>query len=619
MAETVLEVFENRVHDSSTRPALRRRVADLWRPLSWKEWWRSSERVAAGLIAAGVQPGDRVAILSRTRSEWPIADIGIMMAGATTVPVYPSLGPELVGWTMSNSGATAAIVSGPDQLDKLVEARASGALEDLEHVFWMDAEVVRATPDFRGRRNIRMRDVLDADDEWNRSLEELAATGRRRLSERAQFVARRRRDVSADDLATIVYTSGTTGMPRGVMLTHRNLSAQIDALTRLKLFEPSDVQYLFLPLAHTFARVLYLVAIGYGMETILVDDVHRSLNEMQETEPTFFAAVPQIFEQVRSKLETEASRHGGVRKTMFETMEQIGREADRARHGGRGRLVGKLRDLVFREWSPGRVRSMFGGNVRFAISGGAALSADTSAFFGAFGLDVLEGYGLTETTAVATVNLPDDNRAGTVGRPTPGVDMTVDEDGEILIRGATVSPGYWRDEEATAASRDEDGWFRTGDLGAFDRDGFLTITGRKKELIVTAGGKNVAPVPIEASLETLPVIERAYVHGEGRPYLVALLSLRADAVSEWAERAGVDGERPQETEAFHEWLRDGIAGVNASSPGYAVVRKWALVEEPFSEASGEMTATGKLRRREVEANHAATIEALYRDRVDNRD
>jgi long-chain acyl-CoA synthetase len=611
MADTVLEVFENRVHHSSTRPALRRRVGDLWQPLSWKEWWHASERVAAGLIDAGVGPGDRVAIISRTRSHWPIADIGIMMAGAVTVPVYPSLDEQMVGWIIANSGASTAIVSGPGQLDKLAGQRQEKT-KGLARAFWMDAESVRSEPDQRGRRSVRLQDVLDDDDPWNRSMEDLAARGRRRLSEDNQFVARRRRAVGADDLATIVYTSGTTGMPRGVMLTHRNLVAQIEAMRKLQLFEANDVQYLFLPLAHTFARVLYLCAIGYGLETALVDDPRKILWEMQQTRPTFFAAVPHVFEQVRSRLESQAARHGGVRKTLFETMEQIGREADRARREEGGKLVGRLRDLVFSEWSPGRVRSMFGGEVRFAISGGAPMSSDTSAFFGAFGLDVLEGYGLTETTAVATVNLPDDNRQGTVGRPTPGVDITIDEDGEVLIRGETVSPGYWRDEAATRASRDEEGWFRTGDLGAFDRDGFLSITGRKKELIVTSGGKNVAPSPIEASLETLPVVDRAYVHGDRRPFVVALLTLREDVVRDWAERAGVPVDDASSTEQFERWLTEQVATVNSSRPGYAVVRRWAVVDA-FTEKAGELTATGKLRRQSISQTRSEALESLYRD------
>lgn len=601
MAEpkTILEIFENRVNESSARPALRRRVESVWTTISWKEWWEASERIAAGLIDVGVQPGDRVLLLSETRVEWLVCDIAIQMTGAVTVPVYPSLGPPLVRHIALDSGAVAAIVSDPVQLDKLLEHR--DELEMLDHLFWIEPEAVRPRTDFRGRLNVRLEQLLAPDDPWHRSLEDLAAHGRRVVADDASVVSRRRREVGADDLATIVYTSGTTGVPRGVMLTHRNLCAQVLGLGELDVFEDDDLQVLFLPLAHIFARVLYLAAIGHGIETAVVEDLRNLLADMQEVEPTFFAAVPQLFDQVRHKLEQDATSNP-VRERLFRVAERIGQQTGEARrHLGATSLVDRLGRAVLDKVQPDRARQIFGGRVRFAISGGAPLNPDTARFFASFGIEVLQGYGLTETTAVATVNVPGDGRLGSVGRALGRVDVTIDEDGEVLVRGPSVSVGYWRDDDATAASRDGDGWFRTGDLGRFDVDGFLHITGRKKELIVTAGGKNVAPAPLEAALEQIPAVERAVVFGDRRPYIVALLQLNREAVALWADH---------DEDTLRAALDDAVAEVNGRLAGYAVVRRWAIVS-PFEEDADALTATGKLRRSAIAEIHAETLEGLY--------
>lgn len=608
--KTILEAFENRVNESSTRPALRRRVDSVWTPLSWKEWWESSERVAAALVDRGVQAGDRVLLLCETRVEWVIADVAIMMLGGITVPVYPSLGPMLVKHIAVDSGAVAALVSDPLQLDKLVEHRAE--LRELEHVVWIEPEVVRPVADFRGRFSVRVEQVLADDDPWNESLENLAAHGRRVLAEDARVVSRRRRKVGPDDLATIVYTSGTTGVPRGVQVSHHNLTTQVLALRDLDLFSADDVQVLFLPLAHIFARVLYLTAIGYGMETAIPDDMRSLLADMLEVQPTFFAGVPQLFEQVRAKVERDAGRTA-VRERLFRVAERIGQSTDVARRSlEAGSVVERVGRAVLDRVQPDRARQVFGGKVRFAISGGAPLNPDTAAFFSSFGLEILEGYGLTETTAVATVNVPHDRRVGSVGRPLRRVDITIDEDGEVLVRGPSVTPGYWRDEAATRASKDADGWFRTGDLGQFDRDGFLHITGRKKELIVTAGGKNVAPAPVEAALESLGIVARAVVFGDRRPYIVALLELDLAAATTLAREQGITKDELQRSEAFSEGLATAVAEVNESLAGAAVVRRWAIID-PLESAEGALTATGKLRRQKIAEIHEQTLAALYGD------
>lgn len=605
---TILEVFESRVNQSSARPALRRRIESVWTSVSWKEWWEASERLAAGLIEVGVQAGDRVLLLSETRVEWVICDMAIQMLGGVTVPVYPSLGPVLVQHIALDSGAVAAIVSDPIQLDKLVEHRQT--LSALRSVFWIEREAVRAQADFRGRFGARIDEVLGDLDPWNRSLEQLAANGRRVLAADGSVVSRRRRHVRSEDVATIVYTSGTTGEPRGVILTQRNLVAQVLALADLQIFAEDDVQVLFLPLAHIFARVLYLAAVGYGIETAVPDDMRNLLADMQEVEPTFFAAVPQLFDQVRAKIERDGA-HGPLGGQIFRVAGRLGTAADRAQQTlVPTRRADRIGRTILDRIRPDRARQLFGGRVRFAISGGAPLSGETLDFFASFGLELLQGYGLTETTAVATLNVPADKRWGSVGRPLRGVDMTIDEDGEVLVRGDSVSAGYWHDDEATANSRDADGWYRTGDLGEFDRDGFLHITGRKKELIVTAGGKNVAPVPLEAALERIAVVERAVVFGDRRPFVVALLVLHDDAVSGWAAAHGIGRDEVTSHPEFVAALDVAIDAVNREAGGYAAVKRWGVVG-PLSEAAGTLTATGKLRRTAIAELHAVALERLY--------
>ncbi len=605
-AATILELFENRVNESSARPALRRVVEEEWQALTWREWFHASERVAAGLVTLGVEPGDRVALLSETRAEWLICDVAIMMAGAVTVPVYPSLSADLTHQILQDSGARVAIAGDPSQLDKIVEGAAS--LDALQHVAWIDAQRAGRRPDHKGRIDVRIEDVLDDVDPWNVSLEDVAAAGRRALTTDALLVAHRRREVEPTDLATIVYTSGTTGEPRGVALTHANLVAQVDTLTRLDLLRADDVHYMFLPLAHIFARVLSLAGIGYGFETVVSEDLGNLVAEMRACRPTFFAGVPQIFEQIRSKLEADAGR-SSMRSRIFKAAEEVGRRAERARDGRAPTAFDRARRKLLDELTPGRVQAMFGGNVRFAISGGASLSPDTAELFAAFGLDVLEGYGLTETSAVCTVNLPDDFRFGSVGRPLPGVTMTIDEDGEILVRAPTVTAGYWKRDGSLESATRADGWFATGDLGRFDRDGFLFITGRKKEILVTAGGKNIAPAPLEAALQSIAFVSRAVVFGDDRPYLVALLSLDQGVLRDWGKMHDIDD--PAESVEFREELGAAIRDLNARNPGFTEVRRWEVVQDDFTEEAGEVTATGKIRRSVVAETRRALLDALY--------
>ena len=604
-SQTVLQLFEHRVANAGTRTALRHRVDERWLQTSWKEWWELSERVAAGLHRAGVEPGDRVLLLAETRFEWLVCDVAIMMLGAIGVPVHPSRTVHGVSQILSGATPRAAIVSNPEQLAKIVAHR-----DELCAAIWFDAEVVH------GRRerglSTHVHEVVATDDDWAISLDELSARGRRALADDASQVAMLRRRVTPQSVATVVHTSGTLGAPRGAMLSHRNLVAQVHALAELHLFGPDERQILFLPLAHMFARVLYLSAVAHGHEIAICDDLSRLLVDARDVRPTYFAGVPALFESLRRKLEREAAAQP-LGDQIFRIQERVGATAAAADRGLRREAPSLLRAAgrgLLSKLRPDRARQVLGGSLRFAFCGGAPLRPQTAAFFDSFGVDVLEGYGLTETSALATLNVPGSWRHGSVGQVLPSVEVTIAEDDEILVRGPTVIEGYWNDQSATHDSLDADGWFSTGDLGRFDRQGFLFVTGRKKNVIVTSGGKTVAPDPIERAIEALPVVQTAIVFGDKRPFVVALVVLDEGACASWAAEHGIAPATVHHDPKFRSALTHAIAESNERGAGYAAVRRFAIIDT-LQESAGEVTATGKVRRDVVGDNCAQLLDELY--------
>ncbi len=605
---TILEIFENRVNQSGTDPALRSRADHGWEAFSWNEWWDRAERVAAGLIELGLSPGDRVGILSRTRSEWVIADIAILMAGGVSVPLYPSSLPATCMHIIHDSKPSHIFVEDPSQLDKLADVR--GDIPSVKSCIVFDDAAVFPRPDWRGRREVRLSDI-DVPSHWQHTLDTLESEGRRALSTNLKKVVSRRRQVEADDLATIVYTSGTSAMPRGVELTHRNLATEVASIESMGFLSPNDVQLLFLPLAHIFARVLYLSSIGYGLETVMLKSVDRLVERLVEVRPTFFAGVPQIFEQIRSQILIDAHRHGGLKASLFEHAVEVGKRLSEAEQGGReAGLLDRAQEKILRELVFGRIHDLFGKRIRFLVSGGAPLAVEVSEFFHAAGILILEGYGLTESCAVASVNTPDEFRLGSVGRPLPGVEITIEEDGEILIRGETVMRGYHNERGANQEVFDEDGWMHTGDLGRYDRDGFLWITGRKKDMLVTAGGKNIAPQPIERRLIASPYISQAVVIGDSRPFVAALIGLRVEAIRARLAEEGVQIDGPMDE---HPRVRKLIATimheVNDELSTYQTVKRFEILPRDLEAA--ELTPTNKVRRQVVLENYGELIDRLY--------
>lgn len=481
MSETLLDLFEQRVNQSGSRAALRRKVGGCWERQSWKEWWEHSERIAAGLMELGVGVGDRVALLCTTRMEWAWVDMAVAMLGGVLVPLSAGSTPQHCALVLAECDVRVVVAEDPSQVDKVLEARtllAEGKRGDL-HLVYIENHAVMDVADWKGRTRVRLEDVAGGVGEL-RSLEHIAELGRRALSEDHQRVLVRRRAVKSEDLASIVYTSGVRGEVRGVMLSHGNFARQVRALGELGLFSQDDVHLLWLPLSHVFGRMILMASVGFGVETVFGQGLSRLVENMREVEPTFMAGVPRVYERIMEGFLAQAEKRP-VRGKLFHLALDLGRGISRSLQRGEpvGRLVGwehgLASGLLFKE-----LHGIFGNRLRFLISGGVPLRPEVSEFFHAAGLLILEGYGQTETTGALSFNMPDGYRFGTVGRPLPGVDVTISEAGEVWVRSETVMQGYVGADGACVGGLNEEGWLNTGDRGHFDADGFLVIETRKK-------------------------------------------------------------------------------------------------------------------------------------------
>jgi long-chain acyl-CoA synthetase len=541
--------------------------------------------VTKGLVAAGIEPGDRVALMSHTRYEWTLIDYAIWTAGAITVPVYETSSGEQAEWILSDSGARACFVETAAYGDIIASFR--DRVPGLSQIWQIDSD-----------------------------LDSLRAAG---ADVGDEVVAERAAAAGAADLATVIYTSGTTGRPKGCELTHENLLADVrnaflGPLTIIAGAEdPGTV--LFLPLAHVFARIIQVGCIEGGIVLGHCADITALLPALASFRPTFILAVPRVFEKVYNTAEQKAQSE--KRGAIFGRAADVAIGYSRALDvpGGRPSFALRAQHALFGRLVYSKLRAALGGRAQYAVSGGAALSERLCHFFRGIGVTVLEGYGLTETTAAATVNRPDRNKIGTVGLPLPGVGIKIADDGEILISGKNVFPGYWRNEAATKEVFAEDGWFATGDVGELDEEGFLTITGRKKELIVTAGGKNVSPAVLEDRLRSHSLISQCMVVGDGRPFVAALVTLDPEAFGPWKERHG------KPADATIASLRDDpdlVADVQAAvdDANLAVsraesIRKFRILDVDFTQEAGQLTVKLGIRRSVLLKDFAADIDALY--------
>ncbi|MET8279069.1 long-chain fatty acid--CoA ligase [Micromonospora sp. NPDC005174] len=540
--------------------------------------------VARGLIAGGIQPGDRVALMSRTRYEWTLLDYAIWAAGAVTVPIYETSSAEQTAWIIADSGAVAAVVESGAHADLIAGVR--DRLPDLTNVWQIEQSAV----------------------------DELVSAG---AAVEASEVQQRRKAVRADDLATIIYTSGTTGRPKGCVLTHRNMYADVaNAVPVLpNLFNAGASTLLFLPLAHAFARLIQIGVVQARATLAHCADTENLVGELQAFRPTFVLSVPRVFEKVynAAKQKAEADGKGGV----FARAEQVAIAYSEALETPRGPgLALRAQHAVFDRLVYRKLRAALGGRCRDAISGGAPLGARLGHFFRGVGVTVLEGYGLTETSPAAAANLPTGTRIGSVGRPLPGVTVRIEDDGEILIAGELVFQGYWHNETATAEALSTDGWFRTGDLGQLDADGYLSITGRKKELIVTAAGKNVAPAVLEDQVRAHPLISQCVVVGDAKPFIAALVTIDEEALPTFLSSAGLPSDTTVEALRDHEGLRaevqSAIDTANQAVSKAEAIKVFRILPRDFAEATGELTPSLKVKRQVVHKTYAAEIADIYR-------
>jgi long-chain acyl-CoA synthetase len=558
-----------------------RNTGQRWEDVTAAAFLEQVSAVAKGLIAAGVGAGDRVALISKTRYEWTLVDYAIWFAGAVTVPVYETSSAEQVAWILGDSGARAVVAEDAAHVAKVAEARAG--LDQLNHVWSINDNAV----DVLTRLGA---DVSDED------------------------LEKRRTSATPLDLATLIYTSGTTGRPKGCMLTHGNfmfeLGVAVDELD--ELFTADDAAtLLFLPLAHVFARVIQVGSVKSRTRLGHSADIKNLLADLQAFRPSFILAVPRVFEKVFNTASQKATADG--RGAIFDRAAETAIAYSRGLDRGRPSLAVRARHAVFSRLVYGKLRDALGGNVAYALSGGAPLGDRLGHFYRGIGLPVLEGYGLTETTAALTVNLPDAHKIGTVGRPLPGTAVRVADDGELLFRGGQVFAGYWDNEDATRETLERDGWFHTGDVGEVDDEGFVRITGRKKEIIVTAGGKNVAPAVLEDRLRAHALVDQCMVVGDGQPFIAALVTLDPDAVSAWAQAHGKSGRTADlvDDPDLRAEIEAAVEDANKAVSKAESIRKFKVLADAWTEEGGQLTPSLKLKRNVVMRECKDEIVGLY--------
>jgi long-chain acyl-CoA synthetase len=568
--------------------SFRRRVDGTWVDVTAADFSAQVLAVAKGLLAAGLQAGDRVGLMSRTRYEWTLLDFAIWAAGCVSVPIYETSAADQIEWILSDSEAKALVVetqSHREEVDKVVDR-----LPEVRHVWQIDGPSADGTAG---------------------AIDELSALG---SDTPDHEVHSRRQGVRAEDPATLIYTSGTTGRPKGCELTHRNLlsevRADLDAFPQL--MQQGNSVLMFLPLAHVLARAIAITGVYARLTLGHTGDVKNLVDDLGSFRPTFVLAVPRVFEKVYNTAKQKA--HSSGKGKIFDAAEATAVDYSKALDGGGPGVALRLKHALFGRLVYGKLRAALGGRCVAAVSGGAPLGERLAHFYRGVGIPVLEGYGLTETTAAATVNVEHASKIGTVGRPLAGTSVRIAEDGEVLIKGDVVFRRYWNNPTATEESI-EDGWFHTGDLGSLDDEGYLRITGRKKEIIVTAGGKNVAPAILEDHLRANPLISQCMVVGDQKPFIGALVTIDPEFLPSWLSDRG----RPQDTPAsdlvddpdLKAEVQKAIDEANQAVSKAEQIKQFRILPQDFTEATGEMTPSMKLKRNKVAENYAADIEALY--------
>ena len=593
--DTLASMFWNRVERDGDRVAQRYKAGGAWHPLSWRQVGEVVRELATGLLVLGRRKDDAVGILSASRAEWVQADFAIFSAGCRTIPIYPTYPPDLIQYLVNDAGIKTLFVEDAGQLAKVLEVQ--GKLDGLEQIVVMQGYQGEASPRIMT---------------WD----ELRRRGRDNVERLKSDLAGRVAEVRPEDIATIVYTSGTTGPPKGVVQTHGNHMATLESAAGMDTIEDGATHLLFLPLAHSFARLESFLGVHRGLVTAFAENIDKLRDNLPEVKPDFICSVPRVFEKVYAGVIAKAEAGSPIKKKIFHWAVGVGREVSRLKQARKpvpAGLAFKYRlahKLVF-----SKLHAALGGRLRFAVSGGAPLSKEIAEFFHAAGILILEGYGLTETCPSLTFNRLQHFKFGSVGQAQPGIEVKIAADGEILGRGGNIAKGYFKKPEATAEVFLTDGWFATGDIGRFDEDGFLYITDRKKDLIVTAGGMNIAPQNIENLLKGDPFISQAMVHGDKRPYPVAILTLNPEELAKFAKEQGILNTEPAAL-AKHPKVVERVARIvetrNGELQSYAKVKKFAILPGDFTVENGLLTPTLKVKRRIITDQQRELLDSLYR-------
>jgi long-chain acyl-CoA synthetase len=554
---------------------------------SYEEMGEIIRRLSLGLIELGIEKGDKFSILANTRPEWSYFDFAALTAGATAVPIYQTNSPEECQYVLENSDANAVVVEDEEQLEKIRQVR--DALPKLEHVIRMTGESEDAI-----------------------SMEELMARGAARPTSDWE---ERWSSVTPDDICTFIYTSGTTGPPKGCVISHGNYRSMLDMIHEVNVLGEDELTYLYLPLAHSFALLIQFGTFDLGATLAYWErDPLKILPNLAEMKPTYFPSVPRIFEKIYTAATAKAEKAGGIQKRIFWWAVDVGKKVRRAEREGNGPgPLLKLQHEIADRLVLSNIRNLFGGRLKLAVSGAAPINPDILRFFDASGVLVLEGWGMTETSTAATIATPEDFKFGTIGRPFSGVEVKIADDGEILAKGANIFQGYYKNEEATREAL-VDGWLHTGDVGEIDADGFLKITGRKKDIIITAGGKNITPANIEGEIKQCQWVSQCVVIGDRRPYLTALVTLDAEEVATLAKEDEAVPDDPAswaQNDRLRNLISEHLDEVNEKFARVEQVKKFEILPQDFSQEGGELTPTMKVKRAVVATKYEPQIEELY--------
>ena len=557
-----------------------------WTSKTYTEVGEIVRKLSLGLIELGIEKGDKVAILSNTRPEWTYFDFAALSAGATVVPIYQTNSPEECQYVLENSDAVAVVVEDDEQLEKIRQVR--DRCPKLEHVVRMTG----TSADAISLVDLSERGATGSETEWEE----------------------RWSSVTADDICTFIYTSGTTGPPKGCVISHGNYRSMLDMVHAVNVLGDDEVTYLFLPLAHSFALLIQLGTFDLGATLAYWErDPLRILPNLAEVKPTYFPSVPRIFEKIYTAATSSVEKEGGLKKVVFDWAIGVGKKA--RRHEREGQSPGPLLSLQY--WLADRqvlskIRALFGGNLKLAVTGAAPINPEILEFFDAAGVLVLEGWGMTETSTASTISTPEAFRWGTVGKPFPGCEIRIADDGEVLARGANIFQGYYKNDEATRETL-VDGWLHTGDIGELDSDGYLKITGRKKDIIITAGGKNITPANLEAEIKQHPLVSQCVVIGDRRPFLVALVTLDPEEAASYAAEHGLPTD-PQALAASPEvraTIEAHVEKINQKFARVEQVKKIEVLAQDLSQEGGELTPTLKVKRNVVAEKYADVIDSMY--------